>query len=261
MCFIRYHYFILFYLRAVYLILFLGIEKFMDVVFVFAGENRDNINNQISIALRMSKQFHVTPSSINVGAIIVKRFGDVHEILDLSKNTQSKQQIIKKLVPYRYSIKTPDREISDRTEKDILEMFEASPRMFASKSVVFVVDSRMNYFLDFESLKKQFDELGINVVVVVVASNNQDVVPTYGNSYGADNLVLLKKEDEENKDVFEEITKKTLRGIHFLNCNSIEHQILGKLFLYKQPIIFFKFSSKSLFLQSKLVPGDFKNNS
>ena len=195
-----------------------GVEKFMDVVFVFAGANRDNINKQISVALRMSKRFHVTPSSLNVGALIVKRFGNVHELLDLSRSTQSKEQIIKDLVPYRYSIETADREISDRTENDIMKMFNESPREFASKSVVFVVDSRKNYFIDFESLKKRFDELGINVVVVVVARDNQDVVPTYGNGYGADNLVLLKKIDgvDGNEDISEEIIKKTLRGTLFL---------------------------------------------
>ena len=210
----------------------------MDVVFVFAGANRDNINKEIEVALGISKQFHVAPSSLSVGALIVKRFGDVHELLDLSTAKPSKQQIIKNLAPYRYSIETPDREISDRTEKDIMKMFNESPREFASKSVVFVVDSRKNYFLNFENLKERFDELGINVVVVVIASDNQDaVVPTYGNSYGADNLVILKKKEkkdggdgnDEDEDPSEEIVKKTLRGEELFIVQSIKLQIFSFL--------------------------------
>ena len=122
-----------------------------------------------------------------------------------------------------------------------MKMFNKSPREFASKSVVFIVDSRKNYFLNFENLKERFDELGINVVVVVIASDNQDaVVPTYGNSYGADNLVILKKKEkkddggeEEDEDPSEEIVKKTLRGEEVFIVQCIKFQFCSFLNVFE----------------------------
>ena len=196
----------------IFLFPFSGLEKWMDVLFVFSGTNRDNINIQMSIAHRMIKRFHIAPSSLNVGGFTLKDDEDVHESFDLRlTSTESKRKLMENLNLYRYpvEIQTDESAITSKTADRIEKMFNDAQKL-ASKSVVFFVDSRKNYFLDFPNMKKRFDGLGINVVVVVVADDDGSSVAFSNNVYNTDNTVFLKK-DYDRKDV-SEIMKKTLRG-------------------------------------------------
>ena len=179
----------------------------MDIVFAFTSSNNENFNIQQSVAEKMVNKYHISPTSVNVGAVSSAPFGP-NRFFGLTDHT-SKVSLMKALksMPYAGS-GTPYQAMN----YILTRMFagQSGIRKYAPKSTILFVDrNSVGNPSNLKDILQKFEDEGVNVLVVAIDDDGK--LPLFfGNlDYRMDVIYIDRKTDDSK---LLEIIKKSLRG-------------------------------------------------